>query len=159
MPPHTFEKGPLVPRLLTNLIFLRQLSSGDVPFDSAAGRLIAAYLAANRDVIRLAINWYYENTTEGQRAQLSGQNPMVDPSTVHEDFKKLALSIVEQVTEPWGPFSDQIELDDLRMLIRGLQTVEAHGEFDQKSGQRQVYRLLMSPVEVIWPAWEKAYAG
>jgi hypothetical protein len=57
----TFEKGPLVPRLVTDLIFLRQLSSDDVPLDSAAGRLIAAY----RDVIRLAINWYYENTTEG----------------------------------------------------------------------------------------------
>ena len=152
-----------MPRLLADLTFLRQLSSDDVPLDSAAGRLIAAYLAANRDVIRVAINWYYENTTEGHRSQLSEQNPRVDPSTVHstvhEDFKKLALFIVEQLTEPWGLISDEIGLDNLRMLMRGLHTVEEHGEFGQKSGHNRVYRLLMSPVEVIWPAWEKAYAG
>jgi hypothetical protein len=83
-----------------------------VPLDSAAGRLIAAYLAANRDVIRVAINWYYENTAEGQRAQLSEENPRVDPSTVHEDFKEVALFIVEQVTQPWGLISDEIGLDN-----------------------------------------------
>jgi hypothetical protein len=83
----------------------------------------------------------------------------VDPSTVHEDFKKIALFIVEQLTEPWGLINGKSGLDDLRMLIRGLQTVEEHGEFDQKSGHSRVYRLLISPVKVIWPAWEKAYAG
>jgi hypothetical protein len=43
------------------------------------------------------------------------------------------------------------------MLLRGLQAIEAHGRFDDASGASRLYQLLISPVEEIWPAWQKAY--
>lgn len=160
MPPDVpLEKRPLVPRLVADLIFLRQLSSDDVPLDSAAGQLIAAYLAANRAVIQTAIDWFYKNTTKEQRDQLSARNVMADYSTVHEEFKKIALHVFWEANELAGMLDGRITVDNLRMLLRGLQTVEAHGQFDQTTDYGQIYRLLISPVETIWPAWEKAYAG
>jgi hypothetical protein len=155
------QSPPLLPQLIADIIFLRQLFGNEdfVSLYAPAGQLIAAYLAANRAVIQTVIDWFYENTTEEQRYQLSEQNVMADPSTIHEGFKKIALHVLWEANELAGMLDGQITMDNLRMLLRGLQTVEAHGEFDRTTHLGQLYRLLISPVEAIWPAWEKAYAG
>ena len=116
-------------------------------------------MAANRDVIQTALNWFYQNTTEEQRDQLSERNPMADPSSTHEGFKKTALHVIGEMTEEWGLVSARISVDSVRMLLRGLQAIEAHGEFERTTDYGRPYRLPISPVEAIWPAWENAYTS
>jgi hypothetical protein len=137
--------------LIDDVTFLRNLSSGDVPVESAPGRLINTYLAANRDAIHTILHRYYEKTTHGEREALCHQNVRIDPSTVHENFQGIALLVLDEATK-FRILQRKINEDNLRMLLRGLHAVQEHGAVGGLT-----YPLLMSPVDAIWPAWSVAY--
>jgi hypothetical protein len=139
-----------------DLSFLGQICGHTISPDSPAGTLITTYLAANREPIKGLINWYYEKTTEAQRTELHKQNPRVDPSTLPAEFQSIALHIVEQVTT-YRWMGDRITKDGVAMTLRAFLAINDNSQSMDETPP-SIYRLVLSPVEAIWPAWQAAYA-